>query len=157
ENLTSKALSPLLADVLSGGEFRCAQQLSDIHHRGDVHVTLAPAQRPGAWTSSTNLVGTVGTHPYGADDGAFDVRVTSSGGLFGQRSINRGDIGQGYYCGGGGSYTCGPERVDKVRFWVKDGALECQVQATMDEPWQNDFTYDIESSTFRLSTCFDEA
>src|SRR5262245_39380523 len=60
--LTGASLSPLLADVLSGGTFRCSEKGADYRNRGDVVVAVAPAARAGSsWRSSVTLAGSYST------------------------------------------------------------------------------------------------
>ncbi len=149
----------LLADALGGGDFRCAQQGSNYNNRGDIVVQLAPAVRSSSgWTSSAKLTGTMSRYAYAATEAAFSLRTSPSSELAGGRSINTGDIGRGYYCGGrAAAYNCGPDRTDAARLFVQNGELRCEVTMTRDEVWQDNVTYKVTSRATRLSTCFDES
>lgn len=153
-------LSIALADVLSGGELRCAEQGPSIQHRGDVIVSVAPAVRSGSrWRAAIKLSGKLSWTVFSSNDVGTTVSSTRLGSVEGTRSINSGgDIGNGYYCGGGvAAYHCGPDRVDRVRFFMQGQELRCEVQSTRDEAYSNQVTQTVSASPVRLSGCFDEA
>lgn len=160
--LTTTTISPLLADVLSGGEFFCTQHGRDYRNQGDITLAVQPASRSGErWRSATTLSGIIGSKPYPNTDGPLTLMTTPSDDIAGGRPVNYGDIGNGYYCGGAGgngNYECGPDRTDHVRFFIDRGSLRCEV--TAEEPDMNSAngtTYSVTSTTARLSNCFDEA
>jgi hypothetical protein len=157
-SLTDATVDPVIADALSGGDFRCTEQARDFRHNGSVLIHLEPARWWGnAWHASTTLTGSYYIHPYGADDGAFDVRLGRNREVTGGRSIYSGDVGHGYYCGGAGSATCGADRDDAIRLYAVDGVLHCEVDVKRDEPWQDHVTYSIRDTPTREDdACFDE-
>lgn len=157
--LTTDAVPPPIADFLSGGHFACSEHLSDYRHRGDVVLHVGPAWRSGgSWRTTATLSGTYFTHAYEETDGPITLRLTSAGEVVGTRALNHGDIGHGYYCGGGtAAYHCGPDRTDAVRIYARNGVLRCEVDTTQDEPWQNQAAYAIRSAATRVgNACFDE-
>lgn len=131
---TESGLSAVtFADVLGGGQFECKEA-----GRGNVVVSLTPAVGERARSNAT-LSGRISVFDYPANDPPVTLSL-DGGELSGTRGINYGDIGHGYYCGGGPTINCGPERRDGVRFFVDGGDLRCEVTMTRDEPWANNWT-----------------
>jgi hypothetical protein len=131
----SALTSAALEGVLAGGEFRCAEA-----GKGDVIVKL---ERKGASRAEATLSGRVGSYEYPAGDPAVRLRLQNDA-LSGKRDINYGDIGRGYYCGGGGAaMNCGPERTDSVRIFDVGGEVRCTISVTKDEAYRNNVTQTV--------------
>ncbi len=132
--LTSTALD----GVLAGGEFRCGEA-----GRGDLIVKL---ESKSASRVDATLSGRLGSYLYPANDPPMPLRIVS-GQLVGSRSINYGDIGRGYYCGGGSAaMNCGPDRSDRVRIFAVNEEVRCEISVTKDEAYRNNVKQTVSGS-----------
>jgi hypothetical protein len=146
----AKPPSAQLADVLSGGDFRCA------HPNGNVAIKVAPARRAmgNQWRSETWMSGQISGHPMPSTDPSFTLWQTPAGELAGSVEYNTGDVGHGYYCGGGvAAYNCGPDRSESLRFFVQAGVLRCEVNLTV---LHSTTPYTVVAGPVRGPGCFDE-